>query len=94
MITNKAYKFRLNPSKEQAAKLLQFSGSRRFIWNWALEQKQTAYKEDKTNLNYYDLATMLPALKQEPEYSWLSESHSQILQQSLRDLDVEIEIAI
>ena len=45
-----AHKIRLNPTPEQADYLRRAAGSRRFIYNWGLEQWQkqyTAYKAER-----------------------------------------------
>jgi putative transposase len=82
------YRYRLNPSDVQAAQMRRFAGARRWVWNWALRRKQTAYAETHTNLTYNVLAAELTALKQQPETAWLREINSQALQQVLRDLDI------
>ena len=41
----------------------------------------------KCSLNYYDNARSLKELKQDPRFAWLKEAYSQVLQQSLKDLD-------
>lgn len=81
----KAFRYRLSPSTKQEQKLKQFSGCRRFIWNWALNRKNDHYKEYKTGLSYYTLAKELVSLKK--EFLFLKECQAQLLQQSLIDLD-------
>jgi putative transposase len=48
-----------------------------------------AHKNDlqKKGLNYYDTAAQMKALKGQSEFAWLQEAHSQVLQQSLMNLD-------
>ena len=60
-------------------------GSCRFVYNLALETKQTAYAGNKVNLDCFDLIKQLPDLKKECE--WLKEINSQSLQQSITHLD-------
>jgi transposase len=81
----RCYKFRLEPTTEQAAKFRQFAGCRRFVWNWALSQKQCAFKNEDARLSYSDLATRLVELKKQPETRFLQECDSQALQQTLLD---------
>jgi putative transposase len=83
----KCYKFRLKPTAEQEALFVQFAGCRRFVWNWALARKTAVYKETGKGINYNALAGELVALKKQPETAFLKESHSQVLQQTLMDLD-------
>jgi putative transposase len=81
----KCFRYRLSPTTEQEQQFLQFSGCRRHVWNWALHRKKAHYLEHKQNLTYNVLAGELVLLKKEREF--LKECHSQILQQSLMDLD-------
>jgi putative transposase len=83
----RCYKFRLEPTVEQQAKFRQFAGCRRFVWNWALAQRQSAFKNEGVCLSYSELAARLVELKQQPETRFLTECDSQVLQQTLRDLD-------
>lgn len=81
----KAYKYRLNPTKAQAELINKHIGCSRFVYNLALECKQTAYAGNKVNLTCFDLIKQLPDLKKECE--WLKEVNSQSLQQSIVNLD-------
>lgn len=82
----KSYKYRLTPNKEQAELINKHIGSCRFVYNLALETKQTGYAGSKFNLTCFDLIKQLPDLKK--ELSWLKEINSQSLQQSIVNLDV------
>lgn len=84
----KAYKYKLKPDDKQQALLSQFFGCTRFIYNWGLERKTTAYKENGNSLTYVQLAKDLTSLKKEEEYKWLNDCTNEGLQQSLRNLDV------
>ncbi len=81
----KAYKYRLDPNNHQKTLLNKHFGSCRFIYNLALETKNYAYLCQKKSLSYYDLTAQLPDLKGECE--WLKEVDSQVLQQSIINLD-------
>lgn len=81
----KAYKYRIYPTVEQAELINKHIGSCRFVYNLALETKQTAYAGHRVNLSCFDLIKQLPELKEECE--WLSEINSQSLQQSITHLD-------
>lgn len=91
MIINKAYIFRLYPSNSQIELLAKHFGCCRFIYNHFLRQRIDYYTlnkgKEKQSLNYHDTAKMLTELKKQPDTSWLNESNSQSLQQSLRHLD-------
>ncbi len=81
------YHYRLDPTAEQEVQLKRFAGARRFVWNWALNRKREHYRETGKTLSYNDLAAELTRLKQQPATAWLREMDSQLLQQTLRDLD-------
>jgi putative transposase len=81
----KSYKYKINPTKSQKELINKHIGSCRFVFNLALETKQTAYAGNKINLNCFDLINQLPNLKKECE--WLKEINSQSLQQSITHLD-------
>lgn len=81
----KAYKYRLYPNKSQTVLLDKHIGSCRFIYNLALEVKQTAYAGNKTNLSCFAITKQLPDLKKECE--WLKEINSQSLQQAIVNMD-------
>lgn len=80
-----AHKIRIKTTPEQTEYLKRACGSRRFIYNWGLARRKTAYKERGDRLYYNDLAALLPSLKQ--AHPWLAEVSSVPLQQSLRHLD-------
>ncbi|WP_443703565.1 RNA-guided endonuclease TnpB family protein [Prevotellamassilia timonensis] len=82
----RAYKYRIYPTNEQKALLAKTFGCCRFVYNWALNLKITAYKERKETLgNVYLTNLMKSELK--AEHEWLSEVNSQSLQSALRNLD-------
>ena len=87
MIVTKSYKFRIEPTPEQEHESLRFAGCRRFVWNWALARKQAVYKETGKSIGYVALAAELVKFKRLPETAFLKECHSQVLQQTLMDLD-------
>jgi putative transposase len=85
MVIKKAFKFRIYPtSAQQAALAIQF-GHARFVYNMALAARKTHYEEYGQGLNYNDTAYMLTVIK--PFVPWLKEADSQVLQQSLKNLD-------
>jgi putative transposase len=83
--TKRAYKFRFYPTDEQRVILAQTFGCCRFVYNWGLSTRKTAYFQQGQRLSYPDLAAMLPALKQ--QYPWLRDVSAVPLQQSLRHLE-------
>lgn len=83
----KAYKFKIKPNGKQQALFSQFFGCTRFIYNWGLERKTSAYKKDGSSLTYMQLAKDLTNLKKEEDYKWLNDCTNEGLQQSLRNLE-------
>jgi putative transposase len=81
----KAFKYKLNPTRAQAELIRKHIGSVRFVYNLALETKQTAYAGNKVNLSCFALSKQLPDLKK--ECPWLKEINAQSLQQAVIDLD-------
>jgi len=78
----RAYKYRIYPTDEQKVLFAKTFGCCRFVYNWALNLKITAYKERKETLgNVYLTNLMKSELK--VEHEWLSEVNSQSLQRSL-----------
>ena len=53
--------------------------------------RKEAYEKEGKSLRYYDQNLQLTKWKQDLELSWLKDVHSQILQQSLRDLDLSFQ---
>lgn len=84
MLINKAYKYKLVPTQEQASKLSQMVGCSRFVYNHFLKLNIDQYAKDKTFIFTHQMVTMLPELK--IEYSWLNEAFSQSLQTTVRNL--------
>ncbi len=81
----KAFKYKINPTKEQSILLNKHIGASRFVYNLALEVKQMAWAGNKVNLSCFALHSQLKDLKTECE--WLKEINSQSLQQSITNLD-------
>ncbi len=76
---------RIYPTDEQKVLFANTFGCCRFVYNWALNMKITAYKERKETLgNVYLTNLMKKELKAENE--WLTEVNSQSLQSALRNL--------
>jgi len=92
MIIRKGFRYRLYPTPAQEASLAVQFGHSRFVYNHFLKVRQeyyAAHREDpgKKGLSYEDTARLLTALKKTPACAWLRQADSQVLQQSLRNLD-------
>ena len=77
----KAYKYRIYPTKRQAAYLNGVFGCVRFVWN-QLVANFNSWTPDGPNRPMNE-----KILKDTPEYSWLSDSISYALQQKRMDFD-------
>ncbi|NGX63440.1 MAG: hypothetical protein KR126chlam6_00852, partial [Candidatus Anoxychlamydiales bacterium] len=84
-LIEKAYKYRFYPTKKQKEILEKTFGCTRMVYNYFLDLKSKAYKEEKKSINYNDTSKFLTFLK--TKYPWLQEISSVCLQQSLRHLD-------
>lgn len=83
----KAYKYKIKPNQQQEELLSKFFGCVRYIYNWGLDMKTSAYKQNGKAVGYVQLAHELTKLKQDNEHQWLNECTTEALQQSLRCLD-------
>nr|CDQ32447.1 transposase, IS605 OrfB family [Virgibacillus halodenitrificans] len=84
MLVNKAYKFRIYPTKEQEILIAKTIGCSRFVFNRFLGQWNDTYKETGKGLTYNSCAFELTKLKS--ELVWLKEVDSIALQSSLKNL--------
>ena len=85
---HKFFLFKLEPNGAQARACACSCGCSRYTYNrglaWLIEQLK---QNPEFRFSYYDLANQLPQWKQEEDTKWLAECHSQVLQQSLKDLE-------
>ena len=89
---NKAFKYRIYPTKNQEIYLINVFGCCRFIYNYALGDSISLYESTKDTENpeyfsYSKYADKLKPMKQTDEYSFLKKVDSTALQQALRHLD-------
>lgn len=82
-----AFRYELRPNGEQQRKMRRFAGSCRFVFNKALALQQGRYEQGAKKLGYAGLCKALTEWKAQPETLWLKETHSQPLQQTLKDLE-------
>lgn len=84
MLVNKAYKFRIYPTKEQEILIAKTIGCSRFVFNHFLDQWNCTYKESGKGLTYNICSKQLTQLKK--EFVWLKEVDSVALQSVLKNL--------
>ncbi|MGE6482013.1 helix-turn-helix domain-containing protein, partial [Psychrobacter namhaensis] len=86
MKINKAYKFRLEPTAEQAVILNNLVGSARFVWNQMLAISFEIFAKNEF-INATNLVNKIVSLKNNPDFAFLkSSSNAVTLQQKVRDL--------
>jgi len=84
----KAYKFRLQPTQEQAEQLSKEFGCARFVWNQGLIRREYAYQQWGVSLSSaYDISSQITGLKKLESHEWLKEATASALQQKLIDQD-------
>jgi putative transposase len=87
VIRRQGYRFRLSPRSREEARLRQFLGCSRFVWNAILAENDYRYEMgDPLPLNQVAFCARLKTVK--VRHAFLREVHSQPLQQTLRDLAV------
>ena len=79
------YRYRFDPTPEQVDLLRRTFGCVRAVYNRALHERETAWRERSERLRYADLSKCLPAWK--VEWPWLTEVSSVPVQQALRHLE-------
>lgn len=84
MLVNKAYKFRIYPTKEQEVFIDKTIGCSRFVFNHFLAKWNETYKETGKGLSYGVCSSKLPNLKK--ELPWLKEVDSIAIQSSVKNL--------
>jgi putative transposase len=87
MIIQKAYKFRLYLTAQQEQQINIEFGNARFVWNHALNLRQTVYAVLNENMNYVPMNKHITQLKKTENYGWLANSTACVLTQKLIDLD-------
>lgn len=83
----KAYKYKLDPTFKQQHFFQEAFGCSRFVYNWALNKKIEAYKQDKTTKSAFDLGKELTTFKKQEGYEWLDKMAIKPLQFALKNVD-------
>lgn len=64
----KAFKYRLYPTKQQAAALATMLETHRRLYNWALADRKTAWDQEQRSVTFYDQNKRLKALRETNPY--------------------------
>jgi len=87
LLIRRGFKFELRPKGMQIQLLMQFCGCARYVYNRTLSLEKSLYKKDsKHSFKYTAAANRLPGWKKKNPF--LKKCHSQVLQQSLKDLEL------
>lgn len=84
-MANKAYLYRIYPTKEQEVLIQKTFGCVRFVYNHFLNERIKEYDENGKSLSFFQQNKALTNLKK--EYPWLQEPDKNALQNALRDLN-------
>ncbi|MEB0141246.1 MULTISPECIES: transposase [unclassified Undibacterium] len=80
-----AFKYELMPDGKQQRDMRRFAGACRFAYNKALAMQKSLYEQGQKKQGYAGLCKSLVGWK--AETTWLTETPSQALQQTLKDLE-------
>lgn len=87
MLMRKAFRFRLEPTSEQRAKLARFAGACRWAWNEALVEQKRRLEAGERVAGYAELCRWVTGWRNAPATKWLAEIHVHPVQQKLKDLE-------
>ena len=87
MILRQAFKFRLEPKPVARILLAKFAGCCRLVWNKSLALQKELLEAGKKCVSFSQLCNQLTQWKRQEELVFLSDCHSQPLQQVLKNLD-------
>ena len=82
-----AYKYRIYPTKAQERQILKTFGCTRWIYNYFLTSRKTAWAERGESSSAFSDINKIPALKHNSDTEWLAEADKFALQNAVRDLD-------
>jgi putative transposase len=83
---NRAYKYRIYPTKRQASVFCNHMEMCRYIYNWALAERIRAYKEEGKTLTFYGQCRWVQEVKR--ERPWFREVYAHAFNDVLKRLDL------
>jgi len=86
VIINKAFRFKLKPTRAQAGLFSQYAGASRWVWNEMVAERKRAFEEAGKSPSMYEQMRRLTTLKQEEATVWLGTIPSQVLQEPIKHL--------
>ena len=64
-VVNKAYKFRIYPSRKQEVFFAKHFGCTRFIYNYLLGVRRDAYQKEGKSISGFEAKKLIPGLKRQ-----------------------------
>jgi putative transposase len=87
MLFQRADRYRFYPTSDQANPLARTFGYVRWVYNWGLPRRSSAYFERQERIDYKPLATERVVLQTQEATAWLKAVSSVCLQQALQHRD-------
>ena len=81
----KTLKIKLKPNNKQQSKMFQFTGAKRFAYNWTIAKQQENYKNGGKFIQDTILRKEFTKLKQLEEYKWLYSISNNVTKQAIKD---------
>lgn len=81
----KTLKIKLKPNHKQESKMFQFTGAKRFAYNWTIAKQQENYKNGGKFISDNDLRKEFTQLKTLEEYTWLYTISNNVTKQAIKD---------
>lgn len=81
----KTLKIKLKPNNKQETKMFQFTGAKRFAYNWAIAKEQANYKNGGKFIQDNELRKEFTQLKKTEEYKWLYFISNNVTKQAIKD---------
>lgn len=85
-IRTRAYKTKLRPTQEQIGLFVKASNAARYAYNWALHDRDTAWKERQERVSYAEQKSRFNALKR-TECPWIMESPYVVVESAFMQID-------
>lgn len=82
----RAYKYRIYPTEEQKVMLAKTFGCCRVAYNWALEQKEKAYKENQESISEFDMNYKIRHELRDEQAPWMKEVSAKAIEFAVADL--------
>ncbi len=86
MLINRAYRYELDPNKEQRILFAKHAGAARFAYNWGLARRIALWEQEKKRTNAIFQHKELNTLKK-TDFPWMYEVSKCAPQEALRNLD-------